>query len=67
MAQAQFRFHWRPGSFNLGDYLTEHHSPAHHRDFCREILTPEAKVRDLFKTGNPEDLPQGCVEPAGGS
>jgi len=67
MAQAQFRFHWRPGPFNLGDYWTKHHSPAHHRNFRREILTPVAKVRDLFKTGNPEDLLRGCVEPAGGS
>jgi hypothetical protein len=67
MAQAQFRFHWRPGTFNLGDYWTKHHSPAHHRNFRREILTPVAKVRDLFKTGNPEDLLRGCVEPARGS
>jgi hypothetical protein len=29
--QNQFRFYWRPGTLQRGDYWTKHHSPAHHR------------------------------------
>jgi hypothetical protein len=29
--QGQFLIYWRPGSQNLGDYHTKHHSPAHHK------------------------------------
>jgi hypothetical protein len=29
--QGQFIIYWRPGSQNLGDYHTKHHSRAHHR------------------------------------
>ena len=29
--QGQFLIYWKPGSTNLGDYLTKHHYPAHHR------------------------------------
>jgi hypothetical protein len=28
--QKQYQVHWRKGSDNLADYLTKHHSPAHH-------------------------------------
>ena len=27
----EFLVYWRPGSENIADYLTKHHSPAHHR------------------------------------
>jgi hypothetical protein len=29
--QRQFIIYWRPGSENLGDYHTKHHSASHHR------------------------------------
>jgi hypothetical protein len=28
--QDQFNVGWAPGDTNMGDYLTKHHSPAHH-------------------------------------
>jgi len=28
--QKQFTVHWKPGSENLADYFSKHHSPAHH-------------------------------------
>ena len=37
MAQKQFRFHWRPGTSNLADYWTKHHSGVHHNiDSCTQ-------------------------------
>ncbi len=29
--QGHFHVYWAPGSANLGDYFTKHHSPKHHR------------------------------------
>ena len=31
--QNQFMIYWRPGSNNVGDYVSKHHSPAHHPAF----------------------------------
>jgi hypothetical protein len=45
--QKQFRFYWRPGSLQRGDYWTKHHSPAHHRNMRSEILTPYKVVMEL--------------------
>ena len=39
-AQKQFKFYWRPGKTNLGDYWTKHHCAAHHVEKRKEILTP---------------------------
>ena len=44
MAQKQFCFHWRPGTSNLADYWTKHHSGVHHKKIRREILTPIHRV-----------------------
>ena len=63
MAQKQFRFHWRPGTSNLADYWTKHHSGVHHKNFRREMLTPVHKVINLFKSGKSGGLLRGCVEP----
>jgi hypothetical protein len=38
-AQDQYRYYWRPGSQNLGDYWTKHHPSKHHNLFCPQILT----------------------------
>jgi hypothetical protein len=29
--QGQYRVYWEPGSYNLADYFTKHHSSAHHK------------------------------------
>jgi hypothetical protein len=39
--QNHFRVHWRPGSDNLADYHTKHHSPTHHRRMRPTYLLPE--------------------------
>eukprot|EP00804_Cyclotella_cryptica_P020090 CCRYP_014884-RA/>CCRYP_014884-RA protein AED:0.24 eAED:0.24 QI:0/0/0/0.75/0.33/0/4/0/1279 len=45
--QGQFRFYWRPGTLQRGDYWTKHHSPTHHRQMRHEILSPYKVVTDL--------------------
>jgi hypothetical protein len=30
----QFKYHWRPGKENYGDYWTKHHPPLHHQYQC---------------------------------
>ncbi len=46
-AQEQFKFYWRPGKTNLGDYWTKHHCAAHHVEKRNEILTPYSIVTAL--------------------
>jgi hypothetical protein len=29
--QQQFKVGWAPGDTNMGDYVTKHYSPAHHK------------------------------------
>ena len=29
--QNQFMIYWRPGANHVGDYVSKHHSPAHHQ------------------------------------
>jgi hypothetical protein len=36
--QGQFRVHWQPGSSNMADYFTKHHSPKHHRQMRSTYL-----------------------------
>jgi hypothetical protein len=36
--QKQFDVYWRPGSENLGDYHTKHHSAQYHKDMSHLIL-----------------------------
>ncbi len=38
--QQQFRIYWRPGKMNYTDYWTKHHPELHHRNICKEFLTP---------------------------
>ena len=45
--QGQFRFFWRPGSFNLGDYFTKHHPGSHHVDMRKEFITPRRHLVEL--------------------
>ena len=36
--QGQFIIYWAPGTNNLGDYHTKHHSPSHHKKMRSTIL-----------------------------
>ena len=49
LAQAQFRFHWRPVPLNYTDYWKKHHPTAHHNNIRSELLTPK-KVLDEFRS-----------------
>ena len=44
-AQVQFRFYWRPGTQNWGDYWTKHHTAIHHRVFRKNILTLSKHIK----------------------
>jgi hypothetical protein len=46
-AQKQFKFFWRPGKTNLGNYWTKHHCTAHHIEKQDSILTPLSIVTAL--------------------
>jgi hypothetical protein len=46
-AQKQFKFFWRPGKTNLGNYWTKHHCSAHHIKKWDTILTPLSIVTAL--------------------
>ncbi len=37
-AQGQFHYYWRPGTQNLADYFTKHHTATHHKSVCPTIL-----------------------------
>ena len=47
-AQGQFRFYWRPGTQNWGDYWTKHHPEIYHRVFRKNILT-SSKYTEAFR------------------
>ena len=47
--QQQFRFYWRPGTTNRGDYYTKHHPASHHHNMRPEILTPYKVLLALRK------------------
>ena len=51
-AQEQFRYYWRPGTTNLGDYWTKHHCSAHHQEKQSEILTPLFIIQALRASTN---------------
>ena len=46
-AQKQFRYYWRPGTLNLGDYVTKHHPGSHHKNMRPEFLTPQRTLDEL--------------------
>ena len=45
--QQNFRFYWRPGHSNKGDYYTKHHSGAHHKATRPALFTAPAVLRAL--------------------
>ena len=52
--QKQFKVYWRPGSTNLADYFTKHHSPAYHQ----QIRSTYVHTLNLLS----QNL-RGCVDP----
>jgi hypothetical protein len=50
--QGQFKIFWAPGSVNLANFYTKHHSPAHHKRLCPIYLNTATSPSSL----------QGCVE-----
>ncbi|KAL7551824.1 hypothetical protein ACHAWF_015016 [Thalassiosira exigua] len=46
-AQNMFRFFWRPGPYNKGDYFTKHYPSSHHVDVRKEFITPQRHLADL--------------------
>ena len=57
--QGQFFIYWKPGSTNLGEYFTKHHSPAHHRLMRPTYLHPTTHLTNaaIFH------ILRGCVNP----
>lgn len=53
--QGQFRIYWAPGSQNIADYFTKHHSPAHHR-YMRPIILNQ------LHPSRTSDYMRGCAE-----
>jgi hypothetical protein len=54
--QKQFDLYWHPGTGNLGDYHTKHHSVQHHKNM-RQFILHQANGRTVCKgvlnSGNP--------------
>ena len=57
--QRQFIIYWKPGSTNLGDYFTKHHSPAHHRIMQPTYLHPTTQLANAVIS----HILRGCVNP----
>jgi len=49
----QFEVYWRPGSTNLADYFTKHHSPSHHRQIRSTYLHSKEHAFSVLR---------GCVD-----
>jgi hypothetical protein len=54
--QGQFTVQWEPGKFNLANYFTKHHPPAHHIALQPVYLFDVNYIPDL----------QGCIKILGG-
>ena len=50
-AQEQFRYIWRPGNLNLGDYFTKHFPGVHHVNMRKEFITPRRYLEELRRRG----------------
>ena len=53
--QNQFVIYWIPGANNVGDYLSKHHSPAHH-----QTMHPNVFVNLVFQ--NPSSYTENCLQ-----
>jgi hypothetical protein len=59
----QIRVRWHPGAENLGDYVTKHHSVAHHQD-RRKLYTHQADSPRLLDRALAPSVLRGCVVPS---
>ena len=64
--QDQFRYYWRPGPTNRGDYFTKHHCSAHHTEKRPEFLTPAFILEAIRASTNrrPTISGKGIMQPA---
>ena len=53
--QNQFLIYWRPGDNNVGDYVSKHHSPAHH-----QTMRPIFSVNLVCQ--NPSSYTENCLQ-----
>ncbi len=66
-AQKQFRFFWRPGPTNKGDYPSKHHPGVHHKNERPAWLTRQKYIdafRERMHIRNQEIRAQSCTVPA---
>ena len=45
--QKMFRVYWRPGTTNMANYFTKHHSASHHANLRPEFLTDSNLLKKL--------------------
>jgi hypothetical protein len=55
--QKYFRIYWHPGSKNLANYHTKHHSPTHH-----QLMRPTFLHREPTQMPKKLNAPGGCVK-----
>jgi hypothetical protein len=55
VTQGQFNIQWEPGKFNLADYFTKNHPPAHHQALRQVYLFDPNFILNL----------QGCIKTLG--
>jgi len=60
--QGQFIIYWAPGSINLADYYTKHHSPAHHRKMRATYLHTPNAANIVVKLSTGQSALRGCVD-----
>ena len=53
--QNQFFIYWRPDANNVGDYVSKHHSPAHH-----QTMRPKCFVNVVCQ--NPFSSTENCLQ-----
>jgi hypothetical protein len=58
--QKQFNVGWAPGGTNLGDYVTKHHSPAHHKRMRPYYL--HDKHSPMIRHDTRLAILRGCVD-----
>jgi hypothetical protein len=58
--QGQFKVDWAPGDTNMGDYVTKHHSPAHHK--CMRPFYLHEKHSPMIRHDTRLAILQGCVD-----
>jgi hypothetical protein len=58
--QGHFVIYWGPGSINLADYFTKHHSPAHHQQIRHRYVNNDNTT--THQANSTLTVLRGCVE-----